>query len=329
MLQGRIKIIPFIRRDLWTIREDRKAIARAMKENEILEKELPADQKLAILNARSGFANSADDIFQFINEVTQAGKMREATKEAKALPKGNWVYTFSSFREVVDALRVCLNLKGNIRRKEATANVLDELRDNFKYLFEKRNGRVFSKLSWAAKVRSLFSGIWDESITVTMEELGSFAFFGFNLPVTIGTLKADRLRAAIASGVFLDFDRETESLVVGPLQRQLLEILGRIEALKNLLAGDDLKKLPEAITKLVQSRKTTFPNLILMHSMFAYDGIEDLQNRIFNVHKFLRGDSETLVIAAPIRTIPFFDETKRTANEKLDDTDVRKLLQQR
>ncbi|MBA4066175.1 MAG: hypothetical protein C0501_21165, partial [Isosphaera sp.] len=114
---GQIKIIPFVRRDLWTVLQDRGDVTRAVQSDVALAPDTKAYLAEAFGAYGSKFADDAKHIFGFVEEVTRKEEMRKAGSAHTSRPAGNWVYTFETFGEIVDTLRVQLGFRHDLRQE--------------------------------------------------------------------------------------------------------------------------------------------------------------------------------------------------------------------
>jgi hypothetical protein len=98
--EGKLKIITFVRAEVWQSREERKELAAhlaALGYND--------SEKMKIKDYPSKFAEDAEFISTFINEVGRNSDTREALKNGGKFPPGNWVHEFSGFKEIISALQ--------------------------------------------------------------------------------------------------------------------------------------------------------------------------------------------------------------------------------
>lgn len=100
-LEGKLKIISFVRADVWRYREDRKELSGFL---ETLDIDPGAKQE--IKNRSSKWASDANFICDFISEVCRNKETKEALgNPAKPMPTGNWIRVFDNFRDVADAIQ--------------------------------------------------------------------------------------------------------------------------------------------------------------------------------------------------------------------------------
>lgn len=89
-------MITFVRAEVWQSREDRKDLASYLAS-------LPYSdaEKKRIESYPSKFADDAEFINAFINEVGRNRDTVAALKAGTPLPSGNWIHVFHDFREVI------------------------------------------------------------------------------------------------------------------------------------------------------------------------------------------------------------------------------------
>ena len=99
-LQGKLKLINLVRADVWRMREDRKELASFLDTLDI-----DPGVSAAIKNYPSNSASDAEFIAEFISEVCRNKETKAALADSTALPTGNWVHVFETFRDVADAIQ--------------------------------------------------------------------------------------------------------------------------------------------------------------------------------------------------------------------------------
>lgn len=98
---GKLKILNFVRRDIWNLRSDRNELAKLLEEQEFLDNE----KKSLLVNYPTKSANNPEFILEFLNEIGRNSETKKALKDEGDFPSGNWIHPFSSFRDIVDVLR--------------------------------------------------------------------------------------------------------------------------------------------------------------------------------------------------------------------------------
>jgi len=95
-----LRIVSFVRAEVWQVREDRKELERFLKEQE-----LPDDLKKLIAKYPSKFAEDAEFVSKFLTEVGRNTETASAIVSGTPKPTGNWIYPFSTFKDIDDVLQ--------------------------------------------------------------------------------------------------------------------------------------------------------------------------------------------------------------------------------
>jgi Domain of unknown function (DUF4062) len=223
---GRPRIITFVRRSVLDVKEDRKTVAKAEAKRCTLARLLwwHTDSLLAL---PSGFVDDPEATFAFIDEVRRADEMRAAVAKGSGFPPGNWVHAFDDFAEIVDVLRRQFRMTGSLRRAVMVASLKHELLESLRaFLHGKEEGDTGNPMvthHWAAPARLKFAGDFKDTSTYSRGELVELGIF------QVVATKAEHVSTAtldevITSGEFLDWDRESQTVRVGPLQAALLRL---------------------------------------------------------------------------------------------------------
>jgi len=145
----------------------------------------------------------------------------------------NWIYQFTSFRDIVDGCRRVLDLSGNLRQKALRTNLKHELKSILSELLEPTDDGVRPITHWSSFARKCFLGSLDDESSYKGNYLVWLRMFLLTRGNVGKRLKTTALQEAITSGEFLDFDKATGTHTVGLLQQALLELDGQIERLRN------------------------------------------------------------------------------------------------
>ena len=100
-----LRLIIFVRQDLWDIKDDRKALNKYLREEYLRENKLDEDDLKKISFHSSRVVSNAEFVFNFIDEVCKKQGMKEALKKGTPFPAKNWVHRFQTFRDIVDVLK--------------------------------------------------------------------------------------------------------------------------------------------------------------------------------------------------------------------------------
>lgn len=148
----------------------------------------------------------ADPVFtdEFIQEV-------EALDNEGQGVGSRWVYRFSDFRDIIDALRGPLRLDTDIERRLLRDNLLNELLYNLSLLVTKSGKeRIFAKHSWVGSVRKGITIRKDDigkTIWLTSKQLGMLGLIAVGNPWK--ALRQEAIGNALTSGLFLNVNPQT------------------------------------------------------------------------------------------------------------------------
>ena len=207
--RGELKLIIFVRREIWNLREDRAALGRLL-------------------------GSDADAIFEFIHEVGRIEEVNAAMAGEGSLPQANWVHPFDTFRDVVDALRPHLGGALGLRRVALTGNLQQELIGNLRQLLERgrESGKPSPRFRLATAARAQFSGGPFDTSGITARGLMLLSAFAISETYAGERLSTQFLDEALVSGEFLDFDPQKDRYVVGLLQSAMNSLKREILALR-------------------------------------------------------------------------------------------------
>jgi hypothetical protein len=97
---GTLKLINFVRADIWQLREDRNALVRYL-DTLVLDE----GTKQKIVNYPTKHISDASFIIDFIAEVGRNKDTKAASAIGKAFPSGNWLHVFHVFKDIMDLLQ--------------------------------------------------------------------------------------------------------------------------------------------------------------------------------------------------------------------------------
>ena len=330
--ESKLKLVAFVRKEVWDIREDRAALKRYLGEEAVLDKELSDDQKAKLLSHPSKFVTDSEATFDFLAEIGKIEEMKKAVRGQGAYPTGNWIYQFTGFRDIIDALRTVMNVSGGLRRTVLVANLKHEIEENGKRLFTtKDNGGLKRKSYGASFARKSFSGdMKDESSYqgLHLGWMGMFVLFW----ATDGThMRSAALEEAILSGEFLDFDKPAGSYTVGVLQQGLLTLKEKLGYLQKGAVNEQTQAFGRELV-MSQQYKSNPTNVfrIANHKMMLpcllYDLYNDVEQLLKAVYRGLECDDSLLRSFKPSPNSPFFEMSAEANNETPDRTLIQRWL---
>ena len=270
--KGKIKIISFIRKSVWNVKEDRKSLSKSLKDKNINKVESKIIEE------------NPEFIFKFIDEVRRAVETKKAIEGKAKYPVNNWIYLFDNFKDVFDALKIHLNLPGDLREKTIRCNLKDELERNIlnsdiKFKNGKYNGNIIALLNVRNQLNIKTTDRYinlDKKVFTLMSM--SFILFRQNF-------KSFALKEAIKSGIFLEYNKELGKYEVGKAQRLLLRLNDYIEQIVITCNSELLTSTKNYLINLLDSAKTLpDTSIITVDSIYAIL-IFSLANIYWNIYQ--------------------------------------------
>lgn len=218
LTEGTIKILAFVRKELWDVREDRKELQRLLENEEF--QSIEPDQKTAIARHPSKFVEDADFIFSFIEEIGRHDEMKKSIQDKTALPIGNWIYTFNGFEDIINSLERMFGVKSNLNQKKMLFCLKKELVHNLSIILLRCDEETIAPIYTTTDVvyhREIKNRKFQqETIPLLYEDISRITFF---------TILAFRARfsnqfteKAILEGTYLEYDNNSHKYVETPLR---------------------------------------------------------------------------------------------------------------
>jgi hypothetical protein len=251
-LQGKLRLVSFVRQEVWQLKEDRKELTRYLSNLSLTDSE-----KTAVATAPSKFANDADFVAAFITEVGRNVETGQAVKTGSAKPTGNWIHQFRDFRDIHDVLGP-LAFSGLTSEDAAYRQALQgELLKVMSALTAKADGQV---LDFRPRLKR---GLTAQPITVETRHLShqtvelqawndfTTAFFQV-MGLRFETVVIDD---ALTSTIFLDFDPDRGGYVQSAAYDALSKLWDEIRQFNGLSTMDNVAII-FATTPKALGRKT-------------------------------------------------------------------------
>jgi hypothetical protein len=224
--EGKLKLLSFVRADVWQAKEDRRELVKFLDSIE-----LDDGLRSAIANHKGKSAENAKFLMKFLSEVGKNKETSLASKGSGKSPTGNWIHAFSSFREIADVLDAQSFASVPIDDMVAKRLLRRELRDILgNCLIKFGEKQVFSPISTVLEfhrvnplslksrenLRTLVNTkMWDSVSSVSMSLLNR------NLSLTV-------LPQVLAKSTFLEFDLTSNSFCETPVQCALIKLQSEI-----------------------------------------------------------------------------------------------------
>lgn len=248
----KLRLISFVRDEVWQLREDRKELARFLADVDVLDRE-----RQAIANAPSKFANDAAFVSSFIAEVGRNVETGRAVTTGAPKPTGNWIHTFRGFRDIHDVLHP-LAFTGLSSEEAAYRKALQhDLLTVMAGLLAKYEGKVLDLRPGLRKglaAHPITVELRDQEwITVDLKEWNAFTTIFYQIMAhRIETVVIDD---ALTSTIFLDYDPEKGGYTQSPAYDALARLCDEIRRFKELATTEVLSFLSETSPRAM-GRKT-------------------------------------------------------------------------
>lgn len=219
-LAGQLRIVTLVRAEVWQAKEERKELGKLLSELD-----LTKPNRETIKNFPSKFMDNADFIIKFLDEVSHNQETANAVKCGGVKPSGNWIYPFTTFREVDDVLQP-LTFTGRTADEAAYRKALQhELMELMQRLLLKYNEKVIDPRSIISDFRNHYpitKKALETEVCVQGNDWKRFSIFMFRL---LGCrIKPIVINDALTSPIFMDYNPQTSSYV----QSSAYDLLSRL-----------------------------------------------------------------------------------------------------
>lgn len=236
---GQLKIVNFVRSDVWQLKEDRSALAKFLEGIEI-----DPGTKDKIVNHPTKQLSNADFIIRFINEVGKNEETKRASKDNSEFPTGNWLHVFQTFSDVIDVLQTqiffgqpieSVGLKKLLRRELSAIlrNCLVKFSGHEPFSPKSTLFFFYEEHLISTNVRdqpfvSVRAKRWDLMSTIAIHLLGT-------------KLHPFILQNALSSLVFMQFNFETETMQEEPIYEALFLLNEEIREFSRANTSENLE----------------------------------------------------------------------------------------
>ena len=188
-----------------------------------------------IVNAPTKFANDAQFVSDFIQEVGKNAETRIAMQDKALLPTGNWIRVFNSFKDIIDSLKELIKINDldyklnlEILKNELQAynlQVNEILRNYPNALYVTLN----NLLNNAKKSESPYGEfILDKDDWETFIPIFWYTSVIHYIPIDVQVINQ-----ILTSKTFFNFNSQNQSFTKSPIYENLLELKKGIYAFNN------------------------------------------------------------------------------------------------
>jgi len=239
---GRIRMLLFARQRIWNARKSWKA-ANNPALGDSGQADTAAEKVLQV-----AFADIAQPefVFAFLEEVSDTDS---------ASPTTNWVHPFSTFRDVVDAMRVHLGLADSLQDLTMRANLRREIMTNLSLVLQKGQNGVFPTYSLGANAYHAFEGSLDDRTVLPASHVKWAVLYAIYGGRDVANLRTRMLDRALERGYGLEFDAEQSAFKHTELSEWLYQLRESISRLQFLRRSNEEELLKFATTYLDLSKQ--------------------------------------------------------------------------
>ena len=279
--RGKIKrIIVFIRQSIWDVREDRKALAKVIKN--IKEKNsqinIPDSE---LINHDSTLIHEAESVFSFINLVT-----RNKESKSNQKPLMNWVHVFNSFSDIIDVLKSEFEIRRSIDSIAIEQSIKHAIIFNLQQLLAKEQGELICFYRGFKEINCILSKERQSYVNQRMKhkeyyvtlsyknisQMSNFALFYFQ---GINDIQTFAFEQALSSGVLLEYSKLKDCFVENNFFKALSQMIFEIQRLKQAFkdySSDDidnriLNNIKEGLEKS-KSMQFKYRDLAFLNSIY-------------------------------------------------------------
>ncbi len=327
--QGQIRIILFVRDEIWKLKGDRESLSRCIKNNEV--EKLSQEQRRKIIYRDGPYIEDAELIFNFIDEIAKSNEMKKAVKGESEYPKGNWIHSFSNFKDVIDVLKVELNIKYDIGRIAGEINLKRELASNLEKTIERfGDGKMIFSPMYVSKSKNFLPESLDVGFcTLPSQEV--IRIIMFSIYSQLGnSFSSQFLDRALESGDFLIYDKDEGVFKPSKIHESLIELKKQLNQAKYISSyiQDVFVQFHKNYKKLADSQKEV---KVDCHSLLVIIGYSNVIQNICNlsvaIYQALIGNNTHLSKLEIIPASPFPDEAEKIEKEHFKVTDIQNILE--
>jgi hypothetical protein len=224
--EGKLKILSFVRADVWRMKDDRKLLAK-----HIQEMDLDPGAKAQAMLAPTKAATNAEFIVGFIEEVGRSRETAAAAKGQGPLPTGNWLHVFEQFSEIVEQLQVQAFSNRPVEEVAMRRLLRQELHEFVRISLVRGQNSVFSARNGVER----FLASMPEKLSIDMlKTTVNTAMLDKLCSLWIGSCLNTRyyplvLPQALASSLFMEYCRMTGTMVALPVHAALVKLTIELE----------------------------------------------------------------------------------------------------
>lgn len=314
---GKIKMLTFVRDEVWNHRQSIKELTRAL----TADADLSTEQRIRLANYPTRFATEADTIISFIDEVTRGRETAAAARGQGTAPVANWVHMFKAFKDIREAIDL-LVLNGqsvNIaaRKKALQSQLLAMLRQVIPSISGEPLFPDVTIHRIASELRLRGEDI-TQSVTVDGKTWGQFVMLA--LIASKPRPEVGHLRQILTSDLLLRYDSATSSFHETPEYDLLSDIISQAANL-GLSGSDNMSDLLKHGQKINSREDREVPVHVLGHHLHKMFRLADL---VSSAKALVRALGHLpFLTPVPMPRSPFFDQEDGIARKEISLMQIR------
>lgn len=317
---GRMRLLTFVRSDVWTYRESVKELARSLEAETVLSEE----QKAAVKSRRSKFMTDATTINAFIDEVARNRETAAAARGEGEMPIGNWIHQFATFADVRQVIEPLISQGLTVKAAAGRMALQTQLLTLLQRLLPRGESGPYLP---EAAVRNLARNLdlkaeaFDRAVRVASQDWSRLVFLTLSVPRT--GLDLSPLQAVLTSDLLLEYNPTSGRFAATAEYDLLVRLLENARMLQGPTASDtaDLFKHGKRVDS---SEARSVPSHVLashLHGLFRWIEVVNCARALA---VSLAG--EHLVPPDPMPRSPFLGEEGRLAAEQVSLAQVRAFV---
>lgn len=321
---GKPRILSFVRKAVWDVREDRTALGEVLK-NDVQREAMTEARREEILCHPSKLMDDASHIIGFISEICRANEMKAAVKTGDAFPGANWLYQFSGFSDIIDALRWAMGFTGNAEAAMLRRCLRAELVSNINValqMYEKEPMPLpISDFGVLAIGSSFLSGGLNDSTTMSTSKLNWLIMFCISSMTTKERMSKLFIERGLESGIFMHYCASSKSYLPSSIHSALLELRGMLSE-----EGVPFPSRSEAYVKecevlatwrdAAKNRDQNVPNLDLVSPFLRARALDRIVKVSVAIVRALDGNTTSVDNLSAYHPSPFQQDAREIAQRR-------------
>ena len=268
---------------------------------------------------------------EFIAEVSRTEETKKATKREGPFPDSNWLAKFANFRELTDALRKTLNIRGSLQRAAVLENLRHELERNLRLTMHLRDGKPFYHhyLNTARDEVEINMENYDGQIALTFEQAKRADMYVLSGPPKPEVFSRRALSEAILTGVLLEYDTAQDTYEPSELQRALYRLQEELDVYTTRYEALDATIRPavHGLWETVREQKSggELSGSVLTSLFGLHDSEQDIVRITLGILRFLYDKTESIEVNSRPRS-PIKGQDEKIAEETVTEERLREWL---